>query len=73
MEKFYLALSTGRSIHHEWRDRLITLGKSVLVASGKSVIEGIAESVDRDGSLLLRHSDGSVSRIVAGDVALRDG
>ena len=34
--------------------------------------EGIAESVSRDGSLLIRHSDGSLTKIVAGDATLRD-
>jgi len=71
IEKQYL--SSRDSIFQGWRDRLITLGKSVQVSSGKSVMEGVAESVDRDGSLLLRHSDGTVSRIVAGDVTLREG
>ena len=71
VERLYL--SSRESIYQAWRDRLITLGKSVQVASGKSVIAGVAESVERDGSLLLRRSDGSVSRIVAGDVTLRDG
>jgi len=51
---------------------LVTLGKKVYVKSGETLYEGIAESVARDGSLLLRHSDGNLTKIVAGDVTLRD-
>jgi len=50
---------------------LETLGKMVQIKSGKHVEEGYAESVDGDGSLLLRRSDGSLAQITAGDVTLR--
>ncbi len=40
--------------------------------SDKTILEGIAESVAEDGSLLLRHANGNSTRIVAGDVTLRD-
>ncbi|GAJ25113.1 unnamed protein product, partial [marine sediment metagenome] len=72
MEKLYLALPDGESIYQEWRDRLETLGRKVRVKSGETTLEGIAEAVARDGSLLLRHSNGSSTKIVAGDVSLRD-
>jgi len=49
----------------------VTLGKEVYLEPGGAVCDGIAESVDRDGSLLLRHPDGSLIKIVAGDVTLR--
>ncbi len=71
VEGLYLTLEAGGSIYEEWRDSLVTLGKEVCVASGKARYSGIAEAVTRDGSLLLRHPDGSLSRIVAGDVSLR--
>jgi len=72
MERHYLSLGDGGYIYHEWRGRLITLGKRVRVTSGGNVLEGVAEDVVRDGSLLLRHSDGHLSHVVAGDVTLRD-
>jgi BirA family biotin operon repressor/biotin-[acetyl-CoA-carboxylase] ligase len=72
IERLYLALRVGESIYEEWRDRLVTLGRRVSAKWGTTSYEGIAESVDRDGSLLLRNSDGSLTRIVAGDVTLRD-
>lgn len=71
-ERLYLALLDGESIYEEWRDRLAILGRKVQVKSGKTILEGIAESVARDGSLLLRHSNGSSTKIIAGDVTLRD-
>jgi len=72
IERLYLALKAGGSIYEEWQDSLVTLGRRVRVKSGKTIYEGVAESVARDGSLLLRHSDGSLSRIVAGDATLCD-
>lgn len=73
LDGLYLALPGGsQSIHAKWQGRLVTLGKEVTVTSGDSIIEGIAESVDRDGSLLLRLSDGSTTNVIAGDVTLRN-
>lgn len=72
VEGLYLAMPVGEAIYEEWRDRLVTLGRAVQVRSGKNTLEGVAESVDSDGSLLLRHPDGSSTRIFAGDVTLRD-
>ena len=71
VEGLYLALESGGSIYEGWRDSLVTLGKEVSVESDGSRYIGIAESVARDGSLWLRHPDGGLSQIVAGDVSLR--
>ena len=71
-ERLYLALPDGEPVYQEWRGRLVTLGRKVQVKSDEPIPEGIAESVARDGSLLLRHSNGNSTRIVAGDVTLRD-
>ncbi len=72
VERLYLALQAGGSIYEEWQDNLVTLGRRVQVKSGKTIYEGVAESVTKDGSLLLRHSNGNLSKIVAGDATLRD-
>ena len=71
MERLYLTLLDGGAIYEEWRASLVTLGREVLVTSGDAQYSGIAESVARDGSLLVRRPDGSLSQIVAGDVTLR--
>ena len=70
MERFYLALRRGEPIHEEWQTKLETLGKTVQVKSGDYVEQGYAESVDSDGSLLLRRSDGSLARFIAGEVTM---
>jgi BirA family biotin operon repressor/biotin-[acetyl-CoA-carboxylase] ligase len=70
-EKLYLTLPEGDTVFEEWRDRLVTLGKEVQVSSGKTSYQGTAESVASDGSLFLRQPDGSLIKIVAGDVSLR--
>ena len=67
-----LYASAGESIFASWRDRLVTLGKKVQATSGNSIMKGVAESVDRDGSLMLRLADGSLTSIIAGDVTLRE-
>jgi BirA family biotin operon repressor/biotin-[acetyl-CoA-carboxylase] ligase len=72
IERLYLALPSGDSVYREWRDSLVTLGKKVQVRSEETRYEGIAESVASDGSLLLRQPDGSLTKVVAGDVTLRD-
>ena len=72
IERLYLALSSEEAIFEEWRDTLVTLGKKVQVKSGETIYEGVAESVTRDGCLLLRHSNGSLTKIVTGDATLRD-
>jgi len=71
LDILYNTVASGGSVFSEWRDELITLGKEVRATSGREVIEGTAESVDADGSLLVRSPDGSLNRIIAGDVTLR--
>jgi len=72
IERLYLMLRTGGSIYDEWRDSLVTLGRRVSVKSGKTIYKGVAESVTIDGGLLLRLSDGRLTKIVSGDVTLRE-
>ena len=72
LERLYLALPAGEPIYEAWRDRLATLGKRVKVKSGSRTLEGIAEAVDESGALMLRHADGTLTRVIAGDVSLRE-
>ncbi|MDD5038333.1 MAG: biotin--[acetyl-CoA-carboxylase] ligase [Dehalococcoidales bacterium] len=72
IERLYLTISNGESVYEEWRDRLVTLNKRVRAKVGETIYEGVAESVARDGSLLLRGLDNSLIKIVAGDVTLRE-
>ncbi len=72
IERLYLSLTGGDDVYREWRDSLVTLGRTVRARLGETEYQGTAESVDRDGSLLLRSPDGSRHRIPAGDVTLCD-
>ena len=72
MERLYRLIPDGGIIFGEWQDNLLTLGKRVTVALPEGNLEGIAESVDESGSLMLRLDDGGYTRIVAGDVTLRE-
>lgn len=70
LEVYYLRVRSGQSVALEWRARMETIGKTVLIQSGNEVIEGIAEDVTADGALLLRRSDGGLATILAGDVTV---
>jgi len=71
LDRLYLSLESGASLFEKWRDRLVTLGRMVTVTSIDSAFEGFAQSVERDGSLLVRCADGAIKRVVAGDVTLK--
>jgi BirA family biotin operon repressor/biotin-[acetyl-CoA-carboxylase] ligase len=70
-EKLYFKLPDGKPIFEAWRDRLVTLGKRVRAISGSRTIEGIAESVDVSGALVIRGAGGEITKVVAGDVTSR--
>ncbi len=57
-----------RLIRERWRSQLATLGRTIVVRQGNSVISGIAEDVDESGELLLRRHSGELVRITWGDV-----
>jgi BirA family biotin operon repressor/biotin-[acetyl-CoA-carboxylase] ligase len=71
-DNLYLKLPDGKSIYETWRAKLVTLGKKVRAESGSRTIEGMAESVDENGALIIREADGALTRVVAGDVTLRE-
>ena len=57
-----------RLIRERWKSQLATLGRTIAVQQGNSVINGIAEDVDESGELLLRRHSGELVRITWGDV-----
>lgn len=60
------------AVFRAWRERLTTLGRRVEIRGPSGPpLAGIAENVAADGALLLRRDDGTVERIVAGEVTLR--
>lgn len=78
----YARLKEGHSPYNEWSRRLATLGQPVTArldnqataAQGgpPQYLAGVAQGVDADGALLLRTADGTVHRLLAADVSLRD-
>jgi BirA family biotin operon repressor/biotin-[acetyl-CoA-carboxylase] ligase len=80
LESYYLALQQeartmapvsgpiSRRIREQWRDRLSTLGRTVQVRQGETVLSGVAEEVNEHGELLLRCHSGELTCITWGDV-----
>lgn len=70
IETRYEGLGTGASYHGEWAARMATLGQAVQASDGQQVIVGTAVGVDEDGALLIQTADGTLQRVLAGDVTL---
>lgn len=71
VERHYDLLSIDRkAVIEQWRRKAVTLGRRVRVL-GPEVIEGVAESVDDRGALVVRTEAGPRT-VVAGDVLLRE-
>jgi len=66
-DRAYGELQAGQNIHQKWLAHVETVGRVVRVKSGDSVEEGLAESIDADGRLWLRRSDGSLVSMVTGE------
>lgn len=71
VESNYGRALAGWMPHQAWSARLETLGRWVQVVTPNGQEEGLAETVDADGALLIRRSDGRPVRVLAGDVTLR--
>lgn len=72
IEQRYDRLRAGGSPQDEWRRLCVTLGQPVRVMGLTSPVEGVAEDIAPDGSLLVRQADGRLAPVAAGDVSLRD-
>ncbi len=57
------------SVKDEWKALNNTIGSWVKVSDGENEIEGEALDIDNDGFLLVRKEDGTISRIISGDVS----
>ncbi len=69
LDDWALRLSSD-DLFEAWQARLIMLGKQVSIANANGRVEGIAETVDRQGALLVRDHAGTLQRVIAGDIAL---
>ncbi len=69
-ENLYLLLHQGESLHELWITHVETLGKSIRLQRGDTIEEGFVEVINPDGSLVLRHPDGTLTTVVDGEVTL---
>jgi len=69
LEELYLRSKKPDLILGEWAANMDTIGQHVKVQSGNSVIQGVAETINGAGHLVLRLDDGSAQEILAGDVS----
>lgn len=70
IETRYAAVRAGQNPRDEWALRLVTIGQRVRATAAGAALVGLAEGVDEEGALLLRSDDGTVQRLLAGDVTL---
>lgn len=67
----YEVVTAGGSVRDAWAERVETVGRDVTVTSAGVVIEGRAEGIDYDGSLIVRDGKGRIHRCTAGEVTLQ--
>jgi len=71
-DELYQELNCGAPIYERWLTHLETKGKLVQVKVGNMIEEGYVESINTDGSLILKRHDGSLITLVAGEVTLHN-
>jgi BirA family biotin operon repressor/biotin-[acetyl-CoA-carboxylase] ligase len=71
-DAWYIRLAQGEheALFAAWRRHLLTIGSHVRIETAQGTLNGLAEAVSIDGSLLLRSSDGVLHTISSGDVGL---
>jgi len=74
IDQYYERVKNGESLTSEWASRMNTLGKNINLSfpgTKRTGINGLAESVKEDGSLLVRTADNTIFLATAGEVTLR--
>ena len=73
LDGWYREFSAGRleTILARGRERSAILGSPVDVLAGAERWSGLAVDLDADGALLVRKENGTIRRVVAGDVSIR--
>lgn len=67
----YWSMQLGTmALFTSWKNRLNMLGQPITMMDVNGLIKGIAEEVDLQGALLIRATDRTLHRVIAGDVAL---
>lgn len=55
-------------IRKHWLERAAGVGEAVAVRTGQGVLRGVFETIDGNGQLVIRMSDGAVTKVATGDV-----
>ena len=55
-------------MRQRWKELSATLGQEVRVRTDRSELRGVAEDIDVSGALMVRTAEGSLERVLAGDV-----
>ena len=55
-------------VRQAWLERAMGMGQACRARLPRQTLDGVAESLDADGALLLRLPSGDLTRIAAGDV-----
>ncbi len=73
MEHYYVMSARGNfdPILKEWRSLCRFLGSYIEVTSLNEKIEGWAVDVDRSGALIIRLRDGTIKKVLSGDVSFK--
>jgi len=64
----FASASSSRLIRERWRRHLSTLGRTIEIRQGQTILSGVAEDVNENGELLLRSHSGKRVSITWGDV-----
>jgi BirA family biotin operon repressor/biotin-[acetyl-CoA-carboxylase] ligase len=59
-----------REVLKEWKQHNITLGKELRINNMKERFKGKAIDIDEQGALVVKLSDGTIKKVVSGDVTL---
>jgi BirA family biotin operon repressor/biotin-[acetyl-CoA-carboxylase] ligase len=73
LEAWYARLALGKEleIRSRWEELSLVKGQEIKVAFMGEVVKGTALEVDEDGALLVQTDNGTIRRVVAGDVTLK--
>ncbi|PJF28068.1 MAG: biotin--[acetyl-CoA-carboxylase] ligase [Phototrophicales bacterium] len=67
IDQYYVQIDSD-TLHLTWRDRLLTIGQQIKVVQPNETLIGVAEDVDANGALLIRRADGTLSKVIAGNI-----
>jgi BirA family transcriptional regulator, biotin operon repressor / biotin---[acetyl-CoA-carboxylase] ligase len=74
LERSYEELRTGgpTATLRRWREMADTLGRVVRVDMPETSLEGVACDIDDSGALVVRLHNGTLQRVVAGEIAVKE-